>query len=204
MPGASCGRWAGPCSGPSVAPPNATRTPSPAGSSRTGPGSAKTRAARRVAGVLGMKAGSGSPAGGAHLGAVGSHPRSCAWPAQLARLSVVAMCCYRPDGRRARLAFHLQPGSSNDQLLIGVLRQLRRFLHGQKATLLWDGLRSHWSRPMRAFITNQRSWPVVERLPAYAQSSTRSRACGPTARPRAGQLRRRHPGRPHPAGPPWH
>jgi hypothetical protein len=53
-----------------------------------------------------------------------------------ARLSMAAMCCYRPDGTRARLAFHLQPGSYNDQLLIGVLGQLRRFLHGQKATLL--------------------------------------------------------------------
>jgi len=85
-----------------------------------------------------------------------------------ARLSMAAMCCYRPDGRRARLAFHLQPGSYNDQLLIGVLSQLRRFLGGQKATLLWDGLPSHWSRPMRAFIASQRGWLVVERLPAYA------------------------------------
>ena len=38
-----------------------------------------------------------------------------------ARLSMAAMCWYRPDGGRARLAFHLQPGSYNDQLLIGVL-----------------------------------------------------------------------------------
>ncbi len=85
-----------------------------------------------------------------------------------ARLSMAAMCCYHPDGRRARLAFHVQPGSYNDQLLIGVLGQLRRFLGDQKATLLWDGLRSHWSRPMRAFIARQRGWLVVERLPAYA------------------------------------
>jgi transposase len=49
-----------------------------------------------------------------------------------------------------------------------VLSQLRRFLGGQKATLLWDGLPSHWSRPMRAFIASQRGWLVVERLPAYA------------------------------------
>jgi hypothetical protein len=81
---------------------------------------------------------------------------------------MAAMCCYRPDGRRARLAFHLQPGSYNDQLLIGVLSQLRRFLGGQKATLLWDGLPSHWSRPLRAFIASQRGWLAVERLPAYA------------------------------------
>ena len=85
-----------------------------------------------------------------------------------ARLSMAAMCCYRPDSTRARLAFQLQPGSYNDQVLIGVLTQLRRFLSGQKVTLLWDGLRSHWSRPMRAFIASQRGWLVVERLPAYA------------------------------------
>ncbi len=77
-----------------------------------------------------------------------------------ARLSMAAMCCYHPDGRRARLAFHVQPGSYNDQLLIGVLGQLRRFLGDQKATLLWDGLRSHWSRPMRA-----RSWPTTPPTP---------------------------------------
>ena len=85
-----------------------------------------------------------------------------------ARLSMAAMCCYRPDGGRARLAFHLQPGSYNDQLLIGVLSQLRRFLGGQKATLLWDGLPSHRSRPMHAFVASQRGWLVVERLPGYA------------------------------------
>ena len=85
-----------------------------------------------------------------------------------ARLSMAALCCYRPDGARARLAFHLQPGSYNDQLLIGVLGQLRRFLHGQKATLLWDGLPSHRSRPMQAFVASQRGWLVVERLPGYA------------------------------------
>ena len=85
-----------------------------------------------------------------------------------ARLSMAAMCCYRPDGGRARLAFHLQPGSYNDQLLIGVLGQLRRFLHGQKVTLLWDGLPSHRSRPMQAFVASQRGWLVVERLPGYA------------------------------------
>ena len=81
---------------------------------------------------------------------------------------MAAMCCYRPDGARARLAFHLQPGSYNDQLLIGVLGQLHRFLGGQKVTLLWDGLPSHRSRPMQAFVRSQRGWLVVERLPGYA------------------------------------
>jgi len=49
-----------------------------------------------------------------------------------------------------------------------VLSQLRRFLHGQKVTLLWDGLGSHRSRPMPAFLGSQRGWLVAERLPGYA------------------------------------
>ena len=49
-----------------------------------------------------------------------------------------------------------------------MLKQLRRFLGGQKATLVWDGLGAHRSRAMRAFLAIQRDWLVVERLPAYA------------------------------------
>ena len=33
---------------------------------------------------------------------------------------------------------------------------------------------------MRAHLDAQRDWLTVERLPAYAPSSTRSRVCGPT------------------------
>jgi len=102
-----------------------------------------------------------------------------------ARLSMAAMCCYRPDGARARLAFHLQPGSYNDQLLIGVVGQLRRFLHGQKVTLLWDGLGSHRSRPMQAFLRSQRGWLVAERLPGYAPELNPVEASGPTSKARS-------------------
>jgi transposase len=47
-----------------------------------------------------------------------------------------------------------------------VLGELRRFLGGGKATLLWDGLPAHRSRAMRAWIR-----PTVVaggRAPAYA------------------------------------
>ena len=50
-----------------------------------------------------------------------------------------------------------------------MLRELRRFLGGEKATLLWDGLPAHRSRAMQAWLNTQRHWLVVERLPAYAQ-----------------------------------
>jgi hypothetical protein len=49
-----------------------------------------------------------------------------------------------------------------------VLGELHRFLGGEKATLLWDGLPAHRSRAMQAFVASQRRWLVVERLPAYA------------------------------------
>jgi transposase len=52
--------------------------------------------------------------------------------------------------------------------LIEVLGELRRFLGGEKATLLWDELPAHRSRAMRAWLATQRSWLVTERLPAYA------------------------------------
>jgi putative transposase len=48
------------------------------------------------------------------------------------------------------------------------LDRLRRFLGGQKATLLWDGLPAHRSQAMGAWLRRQRSWLVVEPLPGYA------------------------------------
>jgi transposase len=52
--------------------------------------------------------------------------------------------------------------------LITFIRQLRRQFHGDKVTLIWDGLPSRRSRRMHAFLATQRSWLIVERLPAYA------------------------------------
>ena len=49
-----------------------------------------------------------------------------------------------------------------------MLAELRPFLGGEKAILLWDGLPAHRSRAMLAWLNRQRHWLVVERLPAYA------------------------------------
>jgi transposase len=75
---------------------------------------------------------------------------------------------YGSHGGGAAVAFHHQPGAYDTDTLIQALEQLRRFLGGQKATLLWDGLPAHRSRPMRAWLGRQRSWLVVEPLPGYA------------------------------------
>jgi hypothetical protein len=63
---------------------------------------------------------------------------------------------------------HHQLDASNTDTLIQALGQLGRFLGGQKATLLWDGLPAHRSLAMRAWLRRQRSWLVVEPLPGYA------------------------------------
>jgi DDE superfamily endonuclease len=89
------------------------------------------------------------------------------------RASMAAALGYRPhaDGTgavQARLCFHVQPDSYDTDSLIGVLEQLEGFYAGQQVVLLWDGLSSHWSHRMRAWLDSQRDWLTAERLPAYA------------------------------------
>jgi hypothetical protein len=84
------------------------------------------------------------------------------------RASMATGLCYGSRGGGAAVAFHHQLGAYNSQTLIGALEGLRRFLGGQKATLVWDGLPAHRSHAMRAWLRGQRSWLVVEPLPAFA------------------------------------
>jgi hypothetical protein len=84
------------------------------------------------------------------------------------KASMAAAICYGVKGGGAQLAFHITAGNYDTEHLIEVLVELRRFLGGEKATLLWDGLPSHRSTAMRDWLNRQRRWLVVERLPAYA------------------------------------
>jgi DDE superfamily endonuclease len=84
------------------------------------------------------------------------------------KASMAAALCYGVRRGGPQLAFQLNPGNYDTDSLIGVLQEPHRFLGGEKATLLWDGLPAHRSRAMRAWLATQRSWLVVERLPAYA------------------------------------
>jgi transposase len=52
--------------------------------------------------------------------------------------------------------------------IMDFLLELHRHLDGDKVTLIWGGVPSHRSKVMPAFVKSQRTWPVVERLPAYA------------------------------------
>jgi transposase len=81
---------------------------------------------------------------------------------------MAAALCYGVRGGGAQLAFHITAGNYDTDTLIEVLGELRKFLGGEKATLLWDGLPAHRSTAMRAWLATQRSWLVTERLPAYA------------------------------------
>ena len=85
------------------------------------------------------------------------------------RMSMSAALCYRPDRSAAELVFATQPGAYTTETLIDFLGQLHAHFGGDaKLTLLWDGLSSHRSRDMTAFIASCRGWLRVERLPAYA------------------------------------
>ncbi|MFF7242097.1 transposase [Streptomyces collinus] len=44
---------------------------------------------------------------------------------------------------------------------------MRVFYRGERVVLVWDGLSAHWSRAMRAWVSEQ-DWLTLERLPAYA------------------------------------
>ncbi len=81
---------------------------------------------------------------------------------------MAAALCYGSRGGGASLAFHHQVDAYDTDSLIQALGELRGFLGGQKATLLWDGLPAHRSKVVRAWLRRQRSWLVVEPLPGYA------------------------------------
>lgn len=79
-----------------------------------------------------------------------------------------AALAYAHDRSDARIVFQTRPGAYNDESLIEFLQALHGELDETKVTLIWDGLPSHRSRKMQAWIRRQRRWLVVERLPGYA------------------------------------
>ena len=85
-----------------------------------------------------------------------------------AKLSLAVGLAFRWDFRRSGLFFQTRPGSYNDVSLIGFLDELKRHFGGRRLILIWDGLPSHKSRAMAAYLQAQRSWLTVERLPGYA------------------------------------
>jgi transposase len=84
------------------------------------------------------------------------------------KLSVAIAVAFRWDFRRSGLFFQTRPGSYNDVTLIEFLTDLKREFRRHRVVLVWDGLPSHKSASMRAYLGAQRSRLTVERLPGYA------------------------------------
>ena len=84
------------------------------------------------------------------------------------KLSIAVALAFRWDFRRSGLLFQTRRGSDNDVTLVDFLRKPKQHFRGQRVTLVWDGLPSHKSRDMTAYLRTQRSWLTVERLPGYA------------------------------------
>jgi putative transposase len=84
------------------------------------------------------------------------------------KLSVAIAVAFRWDFQRSGLLFQTRPGNYNDVTLIEFLKDLKREFRGRRLTLVWDGLPSHKSDPMQAYLRAQRSWLTVEPLPGYA------------------------------------
>jgi hypothetical protein len=116
--------------------------------------------AQSLAGLLRRKRARSDAQRAPHLGARGQTP-TLTHPFNWKK--AVALC-YGVRGGGAQLCVHVTAGNDDTDRLIEVLKELRRFLGGEKATLLWDGLPSHRSTAMRDWIRIQRSWLVVERL----------------------------------------
>ena len=83
------------------------------------------------------------------------------------RLSMAGVLAYEPDGTDAQLVFQMRPGAYNDESLIEFLTEMHTLLEDRLLTLIWDGLASHRSRRMKEWLSTQRSWLLVEQLPAY-------------------------------------
>jgi transposase len=84
------------------------------------------------------------------------------------RLSMSGALALRPDRSQAALLFQIKQGAYNTDSLIEFLTDLHDHFGADKVTLIWDGLPSHRSKQMKAWIATQRHWLIVEQLPGYA------------------------------------
>jgi len=82
-------------------------------------------------------------------------------------MSVAAALGFRWDGKRSQLFFQTKADSYNEDSLIAFLKDLRREFR-KKCILIWDGLPGHKSKKMKAYLSSQKKWLLVEMLPGYA------------------------------------
>jgi transposase len=85
------------------------------------------------------------------------------------RNNMAVALCFTADGSAADIVFDFRQKAYNTEALKAFLTDLHQVLgEDTKVTLIWDGLPSHKSKDMQAFLKAQRRWLTVERLPAYA------------------------------------
>jgi DDE superfamily endonuclease len=132
-------RMAGGGNDPPAAPSNATSRRLPAGWPRTGLRICRNARRRRAVIVFWDESGASlGPVLGRTWAPRGQVP-TIRHRYNCKRASMAAALCYGSGGGGS-LAFPHQPGADNTDTLIQALDQRRRFLGGQKATLVWDGL----------------------------------------------------------------
>jgi len=96
------------------------------------------------------------------------------------RLSMASALAFAPDGSDANLVFSMRAGSFNDEALIEFISELHDLLGGDKATLIWDGLTSHRSRLMKAFLTTSATGSSPNVCRPMGTTSIPSNRCGAT------------------------
>ncbi|WP_406300789.1 transposase (plasmid) [Embleya sp. NBC_00888] len=85
--------------------------------------------------------------------------------------SLVGWCCYPPDGL-PKFLYRMVPGSVTDRDLIRQLPDVHRTFD-PTVVLVWDNLRSHRSRRMRAFA-DRVDWLTLAFLPPYPPDLNRA------------------------------
>jgi hypothetical protein len=81
------------------------------------------------------------------------------------RISIAAVICYHPDGRRVRLLVDHTTGAYNTGKLITALQRLPTLLDHAPVILIWDGLPAHRGTAMNAWLADQSNWLHVVPLP---------------------------------------
>src|SRR5215208_6945048 len=196
--------WAGGCSVPPAGPSSVTSKPSSGGWRATGHGSGKNARRRSAVIVFWDESGASLLPVTRRTWAPRGHTPIIRHHFNWKRASMAAALCYGSRGGGAALAFHHQLDAYDTDSLIGALGELRRFLDGQKATLLWDGLPAHRSKAMGAWLRRQRSWLVWSHAWLCARAQPGRGAVVQPQRRGAGQPRRRHPGGGHHGSRAWH
>jgi len=87
-----------------------------------------------------------------------------------------AALAYRPDRSEAALVFQMKEGAYNTDSLIEFLEEFHTHFAGEKVTLIWDGLPSHRSKAMKAWIATQRARSGSFRTPVPIDSVHRFRS----------------------------